>query len=213
MKIIIDFDRTLTAEESQVGPLSENSLKTLASEILGVLRRQLVEECESTRECLLRAPYRHWWEVNGLAASYCDEGAFILNTTTLQVMLRKKPNYLPTVTAAFRRAEYDPVVDCTNYVFHRHSAELSPAFRPCAGAVLSSLIAHPHRTPVVLTNSLGDKVRRHLRTLELDEDVAVLRDTRQCQMDPDWQKRFSHPDFGDIQIWPACEHCRVDLCR
>jgi hypothetical protein len=161
----------------------------------------------------VRAPHRYWWEVNGLVASYCDEGAFILNTTTLQVMLRENPDYLQAVTAAFPQAEYDPVMDCVNYLFHRHTAELPPRFRPAARDVLLALAEHPCRTPIILTNSLGDKVHRSLGTLALDHDIAVLGDTRQYDMDPNWPHRFSHPHLGEIQVWPVGEEYQIDLRR
>ena len=177
LKIIIDFDGTLTAEETQARPLAERSLATLADEIVSAPRAQLAVDYEATRAQLLRAPHRYCWEVNGLTASYCDEGAFILNTTTLQVMLGENPNYAQAVAAAFPQAVYDPVFDCVNYLFHRLTAELPPAFRPGAGELLALLTRHPDRMPVILTNSLGDKVSRLLSTLEADCEVAVLGDT------------------------------------
>jgi hypothetical protein len=212
LKVIIDFDGTLTAEERQVKALAERSLGTLAGEILHVPFPQLAAEYEGTQARLLEAPHRYWWEVNGLIASYCDEGAFILNTTTLQVLLRDNAAYARAVAAAFPQAEYDPVVDCTNALFHRHTAELPPAFRPAARPVLASLLEHPGRTPIVLTNSLGDKVERLLASLDLEE-VAVLGDTRQYDMDPRWDHRFWHPELGDIQVWPVSEKHFVDLRR
>jgi phosphoserine phosphatase len=213
LKVIIDFDGTLTAEEIQARPLAEKSLDTLATEILDAPRPQLASDYDATRARLLAAPHRYWWEVNGLIASYCDEGAFILNTTTLQVMLRDNPAYARAVAAAFPQAEYDAVVDCTNHLFHRHTAELPPAFRPEARRVLTALAAHPDRTPLVLTNSLGDKVRRLLATLALDGEIGVLGDTRQYDMDPDWTHRFQDPDLGKIQVWPISQRRRVDLRR
>jgi hypothetical protein len=213
LKVIIDFDGTLTAEETQARALADRSLDTLAQEVLHVPFSQLVSDYETTRTRLLAAPDRYWWEVNGLIASYCDEGAFILNTTTLQVMLRDNPVYAQAVAVAFPQAEYDPVVDCTNYLFHRHTAELPPAFRPAARHALSELVAHQERTPVVLTNSLGDKVRRLLATLELDGEVAVLGDTRQYDMDPAWTHHFEHAELGQIQVWPVSPKRRVDLRR
>ena len=213
LKVIIDFDGTLTAEEIQARPLAEKSLDTLANEIIGAPRPELASDYEATRARLLAAPHRYWWEVKGLIASYCDEGAFILNTTTLQVMLRDNPAYAQAVAAAFPQAEYDAVVDCTNYLFHRHTAELPPAFRPEARRVLTALVAHPDRTPIVLTNSLGDKVRRLLATLALDGEIAVLGDTRQYDMDPGWTHHFQDPDLGKIQVWPISQRRRVDLRR
>jgi len=213
LKIIIDFDGTLTAEEEQVDALAEKSLDTLANEIVGAPRETLATDYQATRARLLRAPHRYWWEVNGLVASYCNEGAFILNTTTLQVMLGENPTYAQAVAAAFPQAEYDPVMDCVNYLFHRHTAEIPPRFRPAARAVLLTLTKHPHRTPIILTNSLGDKVNRHLGDLALDVEIAVLGDTRQYDMDPDWAHRFPHPQLGEIQIWPVSERYQIDLRR
>jgi hypothetical protein len=213
LKIIIDFDGTLTAEETQATPLAEKSLDTLASEIVAAPRQVLAADYAATQARLLAAPHRYWWEVNGLVASYCDEGAFILNTTTLQVMLRENPDYARAVAAAFPQAVYDPVVDCTNHLFHRHTAELPPRFRPAACDVLTALADHPDRTPIVLTNSLADKVHRHLATLSLDGQVAVLGDTRQYEMDPNWAHRFPHPELGEIQIWPVGKKHQVDLRR
>jgi hypothetical protein len=212
-KVIIDFDGTLTAEETQAGALAAKSLDTLANEILHAPRPRLAAGYQATRARLLAAPQRYGWEVNGLIASYCDEGAFILNTTTLQVMLSGDPAYAAAVARFFPRSEYDPVVDCTNYLFHRHTAELPPAFRPAARDVLSSLLAHPRRRPIILTNSLGDKVARLLATLDLDGEVDVLGDTRQYEMDPGWTHRFPYPELGEIQVWPVAEGIRVDLRR
>jgi hypothetical protein len=79
--------------------------------------------------------------------------------------------------------------------------------------VLVALLEHPDRRPIILTNSLGDKVRRHLATLSLPEALAVLGDTRQYDMDPDWTHRFLHPAWGSIQIWPVSEQYQVDLRR
>jgi hypothetical protein len=117
------------------------------------------------------------------------------------------------VAAAFPQAEYDAVVDCTNHLFHRHTAELPPAFRPAARRVLTALAAHSDRTPIVLTNSLGDKVRRFLAKLALDGEISVLGDTRQYDMDPGWTHQFHHPELGKIQVWPISQRRRVDLQR
>jgi hypothetical protein len=105
LKIIIDYDGTLTAEEQQARALAERALDTLAHEILRAPREELTRAYDATQERLLEAPHRYWWEVNGLIASYCDEGAFILNTTTLQVMLRENDAYSRAVAAAFPEVE------------------------------------------------------------------------------------------------------------
>jgi len=213
LKVIVDFDGTLTAEETQALPLAELSLDTLATEIVGAPRNQLAADYFATRERLLAAPHHYWWEVNGLIASYCDEGAFILNTTTMQVMLRDNPEYRRAVEAYFPDAEYDPVVDCTNYLFHRHTAELPFAFRPEARALLLALLESPEVIPMILTNSLGDKVQRHIGSLDLGLEVAILGDTRQYEMAPEWGKRFVHPELGEIQVWPLSPDREVDLRR
>jgi hypothetical protein len=213
LRVIIDFDGTLTAEEQQARPLAEKALNTLANEIIHAPRRELAEAYGATRSRLLGTPHRYWWEVNGLIASYCDEGAFILNTTTLQTMLRENGAYLQAVTETFSEAEYDPVVDCTNHLFHRHTAELPPIFRPAARDVLTALAEHPDCEPVILTNSLGDKVKRHVVTLALENEVAILGDTRQYEMGPNWTYQFRHPELGPIQVWPVDELHQVDLRR
>ena len=213
MKVIIDFDGTLTAEESQVGPLSEMALDTLSGEILRVPRQRLAADYAATQVRLLQAPHRYWWEVNGLIASYCNEGPFILNTTTLMMMLRENPSYARAVAAAFPGTKYAPVFSCTNHLFNRHTAQLPPIFRPAAGSVLAHLLKDPDYTPIILTNSLGDKVCRHLATLDLDGEVFVLGDTRQYEMDAHWQHSFSHPALGQIQVWPVSKEYPVDLRR
>ncbi len=213
LKVVIDFDGTLTAEELQVRPLAEKALRTLADDILGVPYSQLVAEYEATQAQMLRAPFRYWWSVNGLVASYCDEGPFILNTATLMQLLSANERYLKIVELAFPVVTYDAIADCTNYLFNRHTAELPPLFRPAAREVLERLMAHPDYHPLVLTNSLGDKVRRYLTTLGIDDRLEILGDTRQYAMDPDWEHRFSHPLLGDIQVWPVVDNYPVDLRR
>jgi hypothetical protein len=213
LKVIIDYDGTLTAEELQVEALAERSLRTLAEEVVVAPFDDLVETYRATQQRLLEDPHLYWWEVNGLIASYCDEGAFILNTTTLQVMLRERPAYLQAVNAAYPDTEYDAVVDCTNDLFHRHTAALPVVFRPATRGVLSALIERPAWSPVVLTNSLGDKVAPQMASLALDEVVSVLGDTRQYDMQPGWDRRFWHPQFGEIHVWPVDEHHQIDLRR
>jgi len=216
LKVIIDWDGTLTAEEEQVEALAARSLDTLAAEILGAPREHLAAGYEATRARLLQTPHRYGWWVHGLLATCSDEGAFILNTTTLLVMLGENPAYVQAVARAFPHPQYDPLMDCVNALFHRHTAELSPLFRPATRQVLLALVEHPLRTPVILTNSLGDKVRRHLGALGLGERqgrIAVLGDTRQYDMNPAWSQRFPHPEGGGIQVWPVDEQHRIDLRR
>jgi hypothetical protein len=128
-------------------------------------------------------------------------------------MLSENEPYLQAVRRAFPDVEYDPIADCVNYLFHRHTAELPAAFRSGAREVLIALIERRDTTPVVLTNSRGDKVRRHLATVALNGHVTVLGDTRQYEMAPDWDRHFVHPDLGQIQVWPISKTRQVDLRR
>jgi len=212
VKVILDYDGTLTKEEAMVDDLARLSLDTLSREILRVPRAHLEEEYEETRRLILSRPHEFGWEVRGLLASYSDEGAFILNTTTLQVMLKMNPFYARRVANFFREAEYDPVVDCTNYLFHRHTAELKPRFRQGAKEILDGLLRDERFIPLILTNSKGDKVERNLKTLGL-KGVRILGDTRQYEMDPSWGRRFFHPGQGMTQILRIDQRHKVDLRR
>lgn len=212
VKVILDFDGTLTREEEMVDDLARLSLDTLSREILRMPRPQLQEEYRETRRLILSRPHEFGWEVRGLLASYSDEGAFILNTTTLQVMLKRNPVYAHRVADYFREAEYDPVNDCTNYLFHRHTAELKPHFRQGAREILDSLLRHERFIPLILTNSKGEKVERNLKALGL-KGVQILGDTRQYEMDPSWGRCFFHPEQGMIQTLKVDQHHKVDLRR
>ena len=213
LKVIIDFDGTLTLEEEQAQLLGQMMLTTLSQEILHTPRKQLAVDYQTTRTRLQQNPHRYQWLVNGLNASYGDEGAFILNTTTVQTMLQENEAYFQSVQAAFPNPEYDPVIDCVNGMFHRHTAELPLTFHPAARTVLAELVAHPQRHPVILTNSLGDKVFSHLGALGFADRIEILGDTRQYDMAPDWNKTFAHPTLGDLQIWPITEKYAIDLRR
>ncbi len=212
VKMILDYDGTLTREEAMVDDLARLSLDTLSQEILGVPRPQLQEEYEKTRRLILSRPHEFGWEVRGLLACYSDEGAFILNTTTLQVMLKVNPLYSRRVANLFRDAEYDPINDCTNYLFHRHTAQLKPRFRQGAKEILNYLLRDERFIPLILTNSKGDKVERNLETLGL-RGLRILGDTRQYEMDPSWERRFFDSEQGMIQILEIDERHRVDLRR
>jgi len=190
LKIVLDYDGTLTAEEQQVPEVTHRSLAELADEILRVPLAELEAAYRDTVARLGAAPHEYHWQVNGVRVAYCDEGAFILNTVALQTMLAGNPTYAESVAARFPNAEYDPVATCTNYLFHTHTAPLETPFRPAAPEVLRWLIAHPEVEPLVLTNSLGDKVGRNLARLGLPA-VRVLGDTRQYDLAPDWTPPFN----------------------
>ena len=104
-------------------------------------------------------------------------------------MLRQNPSYGRSVAAFFGDGvEYDPIVDCTNYLFHRYTHDLAPRFRVAAPQLLLWLLGHPRFRPVILTSSRGDKVAKNLRSLSVG-GIRILGDTRQYEMDPDWDVR------------------------
>jgi hypothetical protein len=212
VKVILDYDGTLTAEEEQVGELAEKSLATLSRDILKVPLSRLRTDYHRTRAMVLDQPPRYRWEVNGGIASYGDEGAFITNTTTIQTMLRLNPSYTEAVERYFPEVEYDPVVDCSNYLFHKHTFELSPRFRPGAEAVLGELMDQSDLEPMILSSSKGDKVTNNLKTIGFGE-MRVLGDTRQYEIDPAWRKEFVHPEQGTGQIFKVDELHTIDLRR
>jgi hypothetical protein len=212
VKVILDYDGTLTAEEEQVGELAEKSVATLSREILMVPLSEVQEAYSRTREMILAEPHKYWWEVNGGIAAYADEGAFITNTTTIQILLRLNPAYAEVVGRVFSDVEYDPIMDCSNYLFHKNTFDLKPHFRQAAEAVLAELVDSPGVEPLVLSSSKGDKVTKNLRTIGFGE-MRVLGDTRQYGIDPSWTKEFSHPEQGRGQIFRVDERHTIDLRR
>ena len=212
VKVILDYDGTLTAEEEQVGELAEKSLATLSRDILEVPLSQLRTDYARSRAKILAEPHKYWWEVNGGIASYGDEGAFITNTTTIQTMLRLNRSYTEAVGRYFPEVEYDPIVDCSNYLFHKHTFELPPRFRPAAEAVLGELVGQSNLETIILSSSKGDKVKRNLKTIGFGQ-MRVLGDTRQYGIDPSWRKQFVHPEQGKGQIFQLDEKRTIDLRR
>lgn len=212
VRVILDYDGTLTAEEEQVCELAERSIATLSREILEAPLAQVREDYHRTRAMLLAEPHRFWWEVNGGIASYCDEGAFIMNTTTIQTMLRLDASYADAVREFFPRFEYDPIVDCSNYLFHKHTFDLEPHFRQASRDVLEALVAHPQLEPIILSSSKGDKVRKNMAILGLGE-IRILGDTRQYEIDPSWTIRFVDPEQGRGQVFRVDDKRTVDLRR
>jgi hypothetical protein len=231
-RIIIDFDGTLTAEERQATRLGGRSLDTLA-DILAPATGQERDHLRQSLETAYRAARREilahselgGWEVSGLLASYGDEGAFILNTSAIQLLLasllRRHPAAVDALEAALPAREYGLVEDTSNYLFHRHTAEFPPLFRPEAREVLVALLEREDCEPVVLTNSLGDKVERLLATLDLPRPLRILGDTRQYEMVEDWEppvdaNAYSGPGPAPWQppwLWSADEGHLIDLRR
>lgn len=208
LKIVLDYDGTLTAEERQVPEVTRRSLLELADHILNVPLRELEAAYADTVARLRAAPHRYHWEVSGVRVSYCDEGAFILNTVALQIMLADNALYVEKVAHHFANAEYDPIAVCTNHLFHTHTASLPVPFRQATPETLRWLIAHPKVEPLVLTNSLGDKVENNLERLGLPP-VRILGDTRQYDLDPGWTPPFG----GGEQFLTVDDLHTVDLRR
>jgi hypothetical protein len=212
IKVILDYDGTLTAEEEQVEELAERSIAALSRDILRVPLPQLRADYSRTRAMVLAEPHRFWWEVNGAIAAYGDEGAFITNTTTIQTMLRLEPDYAEAVAESFPGVEYDPIMDCTNYLFHTYTFDLEPHFREAAQAVLKTLVGAEELEPVILSSSKGDKVKKNLGALGFGQ-VRVLGDTRQYEIDPSWAKTFIDPDQGEGQVFRIDGRRTIDLRR
>jgi hypothetical protein len=212
IKVILDYDGTLTAEEEQVDELAERSIVALSRDILRVPLPRLREEYAQTRAMILAEPYNYWWEVNGEIAAYGDEGAFITNTTTIQTMLRLEPAYVRAVQESFPGDEYDPIMDCCNYLFHTYTFELEPHFREAAQAVLRTLAGTTGLEPLILSSSKGDKVRKNLGALGFRQ-IRVLGDTRQYEMVPSWEKTFVDPVQGEGQVFRVDDKRTIDLRR
>jgi hypothetical protein len=211
-KVILDYDGTLTAEEEQVGELAERSIGELSRDILKVPLAQVRADYDRARARILAEPHRFWWEVNGLIAAYGDEGAFITNTTTIQTLLRSDPAYVEAVAESFPDFEYDPIMDCSNHLFHTHTFNLKPHFREGAEAVLDSLVGTAEVETLILSSSKGDKVEKNLRTLGF-EQIRVLGDTRQYAMDPAWDKTFVDDEQGEGQVFQVDDKRTIDLRR
>jgi hypothetical protein len=208
LKVILDYDGTLTAEERQVPDVTRRSIEELAGHILRVPLEELQAAYADTVARLRAAPHKYHWEVNGLRVSYCDEGAFILNTVALQTMLAENPTYLEAVTSRFGKDSPDPVAACTHYLFHSHTASLEAPFRESTAEVLRWLVANPEVEPLVLTNSLGDKVQRNLDRLDV-APIRILGDTRQYALDPGWMP----PLESGEQFLTVDDHHTVDMRR
>lgn len=223
IKIIIDYDGTLTAEEEQVEQLIELNLQTLSQEILLIPKGKLQKDYKVAQRKILAAPHRYHWQVNGLAACYSTEGAFILSTVTLQQMLKGNRLYWQRIKSHFKSGVVDPLTTCTDYLFHKNSAFLPPKFRKETKETLITLIKHPQIQPIVLTNSKTGKVKQHLETLGITAkgenkgnfpyEIEVLGEAHQYRLDPRWNHSFLHPLHGQIQTLPIGGKLKVDLRR
>jgi hypothetical protein len=208
LKLLFDYDGTLTAEELQVPEVARRSLVELADTILGEDLAEVEVAYAHAAAKIRSSPHQYGWRVNGLLTSFADEGAFILHTVTLQTMLVQNARYRSAVAARFAHAEYDPVAACTNYLFHTHSAPLNVEFRAGAADVLSQLMEAPDVEPIVMSSSLGTKIERNLARLGLGP-LRVLGDTRQYEIDPGWLPPIPG---GSYRVQADAEHA-LDLRR
>ena len=223
IKVIIDYDGTLTQEEKQVGQLAELAIDTLSKEILKLPKEIIRRDYHDMEKRILAAPHKYTWQVNGVDTCYSHEGAFVLNTVTLQEMLDRNNFYKICIKTIFKTLEYDPITECTNYLFHKNSALIKPIFREGIRETLVELIKHTQIQPIVMTNSKTDKVKKHLETIGITQigtkgdkfeyEIDILGDTRQYHMDPEWDHFFDHPELGKIQILPIGKKFKVDLRR
>ena len=202
LKVLFDYDGTLTAEELQVREVARRSLTELAESVLEADLDEVQAAYRNAAQRVRSSALEYGWRVNGLLASFADEGPFIFHTVTLQTMLAEDEGYRKAVAARFAGTDYDPVTACTNHLFHTHSAPLEVQFRGGAAEVLSRLLEEPDVEPLVVSSSLGDKVERNLARLDVGP-LRVLGDTRQYEIDPDW-----HPPLpgGEKQVEADAEH-------
>jgi len=184
IKVIIDYDGTLTQEEKQVEQLAELAFDTLSKEILKVPKEIIKKDYYEIQYKILTFPHKYTWKVNGFSACYCNEGAFVLNTVTIQEMLNNNKFYKNLIKSVFTGKEYDSITECANYLFHKNSAFIKPLFRDGVRETLIEMIKHPQIQPIVMTNSKTDKVEKHLKTLginhrtvnssKLEEDLETM---------------------------------------
>jgi len=191
IKVIIDYDGTLTQEEKQVDKLAELAFDTLSKEILKIPRDKIREDYYNTQQKILAEPHKYTWRVNGISACYCNEGAFVLNTVTIQEMLDRNKFYKNCIETVFKNLEYDPITECTNYLFHKNSTLIKPIFRDGVRETLIKMIEHPQIQPIVMTNSKTDKVKQHLETIGF---------TQQKEFKIIKSFRISHKEFKSNEL-------------
>ncbi len=218
----MDFDGTLTDEALQAEELAAIAKRMLAKDILHVSVRDIRKAYEQIRKKILSCPHQFHWEVNGLPATYAYEGAYLLNTSIVQEIVRSKPAYMRAVRKLFPSDGLDPVTRCTNHLFHQGTYAVHPHFLDGVRELLIKLIEHPLIDPVIMTNSETRKIKKNLRKLRIGQcgakhhfchELEILGDTRQYHMDPEWNHFFQHHLQGPIQVLPVNEHFSVDLRR
>jgi hypothetical protein len=224
VKVIIDYDGTLTYEERYVEDLAKSALKDLGENILKVPEKQVLELYQNTKNKIIKKPDLYSWMVDNIPACYAHEGALLLNTVTTQTLINENSQFVNSVKNFFKNKDivYDPVVDITNYLFHKHTHDLKPHFRKTAKNTLMHFIKTDGFDPYILTCSLGDKVAKNLASLGIGTNnfetgfeyrVDVFDDTRQYEMDSSWDFYFNHPKYGKVQTVPVQNGFKIDLRR
>jgi len=225
IKIIIDYDGTLTYEERYVADLAKSALKDLSQNILHVPLKKITKLYNKTRNKILKNPHKYSWIVNGLPACYATEGALLLNTVTTQTLIKENKNFVKKAEQFLPNADYGPVVGLTNYLFHKHTHNLQTHFRENADKVLKHFIKSNYFQPYILTCSKGDKVAKNLAKIKigahkyekysngLKDKVHIFGDTRQYEMNPSWEYCFNHPRFGKTQKINIDEKYSIELRR
>lgn len=222
VKVILDFDGTLTDEVRQAEELAVTAKQMLAEEILEAELEEIEAAYEEIREEILSKPHKYHWEVNGLPATYAYEGAYLLNTSILQNMIKSKPKFVKRVQKLFPANRLDSITQCSNHLFHTCTMQVHPHFLEGARELLIWMIDHDYINPVILSNSETRKIGKNLELIEIGEkgsehgfdyEIEILGDTRQYHMDSEWKENFEHDDYGQIQVLPISDKFEVDLRR
>lgn len=222
VKVILDFDGTLTDETRQARELAGIAKRMLAEEILEVPLGKVESLYSKIRRAILTNPHRYHWSVNGLKATYAYEGAYLLNTSILQEIMRSNLTYLRTVMRKFPANSLDSVTLASNHLFHTGTIQVHPHFLEGVEKFLARLIDHPGIDPVIITNSETRKIEKNLKTLRIGKkgarhrfshEIEILGDTRQYHMDPEWDHHFEHHHYGSTQVLPVDAHFSIDLRR
>lgn len=221
LKVLLDFDGNLTAEEKQAAELAEIAIDMLAN-ILGVPVADIEALYAHTKNQIRQNPHLYPWEINGLPACYAYEGAYLLNTVILQQILKSNPHFLKIVAAKYPSSALDSVTLCVNHLFHQGSFSVNPHFLPGVRDFLIDLLTSDPIDPAIFTNSETRKIAANLKHLEIgekgtahpyDHEIAILGDTRQYHVDRNWTRTFDHPIHGPIQVLPINDRFQVELRR
>lgn len=222
VKVILDFDGTLTDEVKQADELSKVAMKMLAEEILKVPLERVESHYYETRRKILNKPHKYCWDVNGTNATYAYEGAYLLNTCVLQHLLKSDLKFKRKVKKKFPATGLDSFTRCSNHLFHKGTFEIKPHFLDGVREFLLWMVGHEKLEPVILTNSETRKIAKYLAMIEIGEsgtnhefesEIGILGDTRQYHMDSEWGHNFEHEEYGLIQELAINEKYKVDLRR